>query len=205
MNAPTKTLSQQKREAIVNAATRAFLDDGVQATSMDRLAELAQVSKRTLYNHFQAKEDLVLHVLSGLWEGSKHNLDDFNPAEALEPQLLRLISKEVEFAADANLLGLSRVAVGLFLHRPEVLEQRLGKSLVPEDGVADWLRAAVKAKHLQPMNVDAAAAQLKRLIKGGCYWPQLLNLQPELTAAERKALAKETMEMFLARYKISKH
>ncbi len=44
-----KTRSELKHEAILDAAKRAFLAFGVQGTSMDKLAEMADVSKRTVW------------------------------------------------------------------------------------------------------------------------------------------------------------
>jgi len=40
----TRTRSDIKREAIIQAATQAFQEFGVNGTSMDKLAELANVS-----------------------------------------------------------------------------------------------------------------------------------------------------------------
>ncbi|EPF7654109.1 TetR/AcrR family transcriptional regulator, partial [Vibrio vulnificus] len=65
-----KTRSEEKREAILTAAKQAFLEFGVQNTSMDKLAALAGVSKRTVYNHFSSKEALVMELLSVLWKST---------------------------------------------------------------------------------------------------------------------------------------
>ena len=56
MTSATRTRSDVKRDAIIQAAKQAFQEFGVNGTSMDKLAELANVSKRTVYNHFSAKE-----------------------------------------------------------------------------------------------------------------------------------------------------
>jgi TetR/AcrR family transcriptional regulator of autoinduction and epiphytic fitness len=68
MSEVKKSRSQQKREDILNAALKTFKEQGVQATSMDQLAETANVSKRTVYNHFDSKETLVLSLLHEMWE-----------------------------------------------------------------------------------------------------------------------------------------
>ncbi len=68
-----KTLSDKKRYYIVKAASELFLNKGYGSVSMDEIAGRAKVSKRTVYNHFSAKEVLLLklpiihgHVLSRL-------------------------------------------------------------------------------------------------------------------------------------------
>ena len=50
--------SSRKRDAIVIAATRLFLERGYEGTSMDDVAEAAVVSKPTVYHHFADKKSL---------------------------------------------------------------------------------------------------------------------------------------------------
>ncbi|MGI9451939.1 MAG: TetR/AcrR family transcriptional regulator, partial [Geminicoccaceae bacterium] len=52
-----------KRIAIVEAATRLFLDSGYNVVSMDAIADAACVSKRTVYSHFNNKETLFGAVM----------------------------------------------------------------------------------------------------------------------------------------------
>jgi len=47
------------RERILKAAAKLFYEQGINATGVDRLAEVAEVSKRTLYQHFAGKDELV--------------------------------------------------------------------------------------------------------------------------------------------------
>lgn len=49
-----------KRDQILDAACRCFYERGITATGVDTIAAAAGVSKRTLYNHFASKDDLVL-------------------------------------------------------------------------------------------------------------------------------------------------
>lgn len=56
------------RERILAAATALFAAQGINATSMEQIASAAPVSKRTLYAHFPAKEDLVVAYLGHLSE-----------------------------------------------------------------------------------------------------------------------------------------
>ena len=49
-----------KRDQIIEAASRCFYERGITATGVDTIAAAAGVSKRTLYNHFECKDDLVL-------------------------------------------------------------------------------------------------------------------------------------------------
>lgn len=55
-----------KHRAILDEARRLFTHLGVEAANMDRLAEAAGVSKATIYNHFQSKEQLLQALLEDL-------------------------------------------------------------------------------------------------------------------------------------------
>jgi TetR/AcrR family transcriptional repressor of mexJK operon len=55
--------SEGKRAAILDAAEALFLAEGYERTSMDAIAARAQVSKRTVYDHFSEKETVYLRVL----------------------------------------------------------------------------------------------------------------------------------------------
>jgi TetR/AcrR family transcriptional repressor of mexJK operon len=60
---PKADLMLRKRTAIVDAARHSFLEGGYAQTSMDRIAEAAQVSVKTVYRHFQNKDDLFSAVM----------------------------------------------------------------------------------------------------------------------------------------------
>ena len=51
--------ARQTRARIVDAATYLFYDEGIRSVSMDSIAEKAGVTKRTLYYHFDSKDDLI--------------------------------------------------------------------------------------------------------------------------------------------------
>ncbi|MBP0456895.1 TetR/AcrR family transcriptional regulator [Streptomyces montanisoli] len=55
---------QRTREAISEAAIALFLEQGFNQVSVAQVAEAAEVSKRTLFAYFPAKEDLVTHRLA---------------------------------------------------------------------------------------------------------------------------------------------
>jgi AcrR family transcriptional regulator len=52
-----------KREQILQGAMKVFLQHGYAGASMDRVAEVARVSKNTIYNHFQDKEGLFTALI----------------------------------------------------------------------------------------------------------------------------------------------
>jgi AcrR family transcriptional regulator len=51
------------RERIIGASQQLFRDQGINRTGMDQLCAVAQVSKRTAYQHFAGKDELVAEYL----------------------------------------------------------------------------------------------------------------------------------------------
>src|ERR1700723_2381274 len=51
------------RERILSASQQLFRDQGINRTGMDQLCAAAQVSKRTAYQHFTGKDELVAEYL----------------------------------------------------------------------------------------------------------------------------------------------
>jgi AcrR family transcriptional regulator len=51
------------RERILSASQQLFRDQGINSTGMDQLCAVAEVSKRTLYQHFPGKDELIAEHL----------------------------------------------------------------------------------------------------------------------------------------------
>jgi len=55
--------SNEAHEKVLNAALGLFAERGIEATSMDSIAQASGVSKATIYNHWADKEALLLEVM----------------------------------------------------------------------------------------------------------------------------------------------
>src|SRR5579862_8044963 len=51
------------RERIVSASQQLFRDQGINCTGVDQICAVAEVSKRTLYQHFASKDELIAECL----------------------------------------------------------------------------------------------------------------------------------------------
>jgi AcrR family transcriptional regulator len=72
MARPRSALAHKK---VLNAAVELFSTRGIDATSMDAIAEASGVSKATIYKHWPDKDSLCLEVM-----GYLHGLDEERPA-----------------------------------------------------------------------------------------------------------------------------
>jgi AcrR family transcriptional regulator len=54
---------EQRREEIISAAEQVFAERGISNSTMDEIAERAELGKSTLYLYYKTKEDLVMAVI----------------------------------------------------------------------------------------------------------------------------------------------
>ena len=74
------------RERILRASEQLFRDQGINRTGVEQLCTVAEVSKRTLYQHFAGKDELVAEYLRRFDPGlmsSVFDCPDLTPRERL--------------------------------------------------------------------------------------------------------------------------
>ena len=198
--APSR-LTDRKRAAIVDAAVAEFRLYGFAATSMDKIAASAGVSKRTVYNHFPSKEALFAQILEQMWERSIEGLAlAYRKDRPLRDQLLELVTQKLELLRDENYSELARVAIAAGLHAPELARELVTRMGNREEGLTTWIRAAAADGRLKTDDPLFAAMQMHALVKGFGFWPQIALGQPPLTLAQQKKAAESAVDMFLAYY-----
>jgi TetR/AcrR family transcriptional regulator, mexJK operon transcriptional repressor len=111
MTSSVEDRSFGKRRAIVEAATSLFLGRGYDGTSMDDVAGFANVSKPTVYNHFDDKEQLFAEVV----QATADRIDG----------LVRLVGDTLSRADDVEkaLTELARQFIGAIM-QPQTLRLR---------------------------------------------------------------------------------
>jgi AcrR family transcriptional regulator len=81
--------SEQARNAILDAAAELLLAHGLEAVSMDAVAQRADVSKATIYRWWPTKETLALEALYHEWEPARRSPRDTGSLRADLLSLLR--------------------------------------------------------------------------------------------------------------------
>ncbi|MFI6106623.1 TetR/AcrR family transcriptional regulator [Streptomyces sp. NPDC051310] len=107
--------SARKHQAIMDAATKVFLDKGYSGTSMDDIAKLAAVSKQTVYKHFADKERLFADIVLATTDRIDAMVDLVAdvPADAasLEENLTRLARQFLTALTRPEVLQLRRLII----------------------------------------------------------------------------------------------
>ena len=198
MQTPTR-LTDRKRLAILDAAAEQFRTLGFEAASMDRIAALAGVSKRTVYNHFPSKDDLFAEMLVQLFTRSAAELDlPYRSDAGLRAQLTQLMMIKVRGLADPAFLDLARVAIGEAMRAPERVRPIIARLNAREEGVTAWIRAAQRDGRLKEGDPQFAATLLQGQIKSLAFWPQVGMGAPPLAPEMQAPLVDAVVSMFLA-------
>ncbi|MEM7117123.1 MAG: TetR/AcrR family transcriptional regulator [Chloroflexota bacterium] len=204
MTIDQKTIQRRKsrkKTAVIKAATEEFLTYGFYGTSMDRIAEAANVSKRTVYDHFPSKEDLFQaiadKILQRIGEMPSHPYAREKP---LDEQLLEIGNTFATTITDKGFIKLSRVVIGRFIqtsdsaHRTARAHTRLRQDMLA------FFKAGKRDGRLNIANPEQAATKFAGLIKETAFWPAVTVGQAPISSRQRKAVVKSAVDMFLAHY-----
>src|SRR4051794_12051078 len=118
--------AERTREAIVTAAFELFADKGFAATTVDEIAERADVAPRTFFRYFPAKEAV-------LFEGSGDQVDD---------AVARLRARPEEESPYESLLAVLR-SIASELNRGDKREMMLAKFAAENERLFEHHRAVV--------------------------------------------------------------
>ncbi|AJR05741.1 TetR/AcrR family transcriptional regulator [Photobacterium gaetbulicola] len=170
--------SEQKRLAIITAAKQEFIANGFLAANMNNICTAAEVSKRTLYRHFESKELLFEAVLTEIREKSvveEHYQFDEN--KSLDEQLRLITQHELKNIYQVYGIELSRTILMEFFRQPE-LAKSITQRLYHTHAVSQWFEQALAAKKLFAQDVQTITSIYISLLQGQLFWPQVLDLMP---------------------------
>lgn len=189
----------QKKEEIIAGAIKAFEQEGYERASMDLVAELAGASKRTVYNYFESKKDLLWAVVAKLMTGQAElNQIHYSKEASLESQLERFIDAQMYFVIDPSRLAIVRLLTAIFCQSEELRDEARGGDHCKLDHLTNWLKAAKKDKRLKMKDPALAAEVFRGMVEGTINFPSLFN--PQKSAKELKSVKDEIISLFLSRY-----
>ena len=198
MSDRVKKLSQDKRANILNSAIHVFSEKGFDGASMDKIAEKANVSKITIYKHFQNKESLFLAIVSEFLQENK-NIKPiaYSKNRSLESQLTEFINAELFRVTDTKQRGLSRLLTSVYLYKADLVKDTIHQHPFFEDFMV-WLNAAKCDGKLKYSTEFLAAQMFYGLIHGCLTWNALLTDGDSLMQTD--LIIDEIIATFLARY-----
>ncbi len=192
--------TQLKRQSIIDAAIVAFQTYGYDNTSMDRIAEQAGASKRTVYNHFPSKDVLFEAVVDRfLSESTALKQIPYDPHRTLEVQLSAFVDAKLSVLQHPAWVGLLRVGISALFRDPALARRAAEQAEVGARYLALWLRDATDDGRLDVADPELAAQLFWGMVSGALFWPQALEgTMPAHTVA---SLRQELVATFLARHR----
>jgi TetR/AcrR family transcriptional regulator of autoinduction and epiphytic fitness len=187
-----------KRQVILDGAVKVFTEQGFAAASMDTIAEVAGVSKRTVYNHFRSKEALFQTIVGDfLAEQADYRPIEYAKEKPLADQLREFAQAELFLINDVNRRGLSKLLTATFL-----MDIEFGKAVhgqyEPHKAFLDWLHSARTDGKIRFQSAELAAEIFYGLVEGCLTWNALMTDGESLKYVE--PLLDELIAVFLSRY-----
>ncbi len=193
--------SEEKRDAILEAASELFLAQGLQGTSMDAVALKAGVSKQTVYSHFANKEELFRTVIVSKVE-SYGFMEAALPAHlSLQQALAAIGDRFLSLILDHEVAAMFRVVIGESGSYRKVAE--LFYASGPDTAitaVAKLLSRHMAKGRLKQDDPRYAASLFLNMLRGHYHLQILMNIQPDLDEATREHHIRKVVGQFLMLY-----
>ena len=192
--------TDDRRNAILEAATEVFREVGYERASMAMIADRVGGSKTTLYGYFPSKEELFWNAMIGAMEGS-----GLKALELLDPSETDVDAVLERFGEAYLRLFASRR--GIAITRTAVAEGEANKTLVtllyqrgPKrvlDAIAGYLTQLKNKELIRDIDPRVGAIQFKALLDGSVVEPLLFGAKPELKSLDAVRAA---VDVFLGAY-----
>lgn len=183
----------------MDGAIDVFISLGYELANMDKIAETAGVSKRTVYNHFGSKENLFQAIVNDFL-AQRQNLKTivYNSEIPLAVQLKAFADAEIFLIDSLRRLGLSRFLTGVFLKDLNFARVTVSKYPPVYDMLLDWLEAAERDNKIKADNKVLTARVFYSMIEGAITYPALFS--DGINKERIRPLLDEIIATFLSRY-----
>jgi TetR/AcrR family transcriptional regulator, mexJK operon transcriptional repressor len=188
-----------KREAIITGATEMFLREGYGASSMEAIAQLAGVSKQTIYAHFDSKDALFEAII-------RQKCDDILVPTVMDGEQLGSAADVLSSIAEGFLnrvlshenIRLFRIIVGESVRFPELAAAfyRSGPRFAA-DQLSVFLEHAAAQGELRIDEPQKAAELFFGMLRGDIYMRRLLDIDSAFDGDEAARFVQLTVKTFL--------
>ncbi|WP_426398760.1 TetR/AcrR family transcriptional regulator [Ralstonia sp. R-29] len=193
--------TEEKRQAIIDAAFRVFVEVGFDQASMSDIAARSGASKATLYNYFSSKEEMFAEIMSGT---AANEIRDAFAQLKLSAPMVETLTAFGEHYLNAilrpSVLAIRRLAIG------EGERSDLGRTFYergPKIGwgmLTEFLGIAMEAGKLKRGNPEIAAAHLHALYEAECVELCLFGVPVEISPARISEIIERAVAVFMAAY-----
>lgn len=195
---PTREEAELLSEKIVDVAAQLMLEHGYSGTSIESIANLAGVAKRTLYRRFPDKRDLFTAVIERRRDQFLSPVEKISAAGGAIEDRLKLIGRHMlDWGMKSDAMSLKRLLAAEAERFPELLTTSYAHSRNRTiEILAGILRREVEQGTLELDDPEFAAKQFLQMIMGPT---ELLALQyhGECSGSGRDDYIDKTVRLFL--------
>lgn len=191
--------TEKKRKDIIEAAVEEFRQYGFEGARTTRIAKSAEVSSRTLYNHFPTKDALFNEIVEIIIaETGAISSEPFDPSRPVREQLVKGLEDYIAAITDERYLGLNRMAMTEYLRDQELARRVFARAEMSNNPVRSIIADAVKTGQLKEVDPNYATELLTAGAKAFFFWPKFLIGAD--AADSSSAIIEDCVDMFLMKY-----
>ena len=143
-NSSVTSYRQQLREKILKISMEEFKSKGIRAVKMDDIAALLGISKRTLYEIYSNKEELLLECVKfqeGQYDAYMASFEK-DPSNNVIDIIIEFYNKQIQWLSDVNPLYFSDIqkysqVVSYFERRDRDIERKQDKMIFYQRGIRE--------------------------------------------------------------------
>lgn len=191
--------TEKKRKNIIEAAVEEFRQHGFEGARTTRIAKSAEVSSRTLYNHFPTKDALFEEIVEIIIaETGAITSAPFDPEKPVRDQLIQSLEDYITAITDERYLGLNRMAMTEYLRDLDLARRVFARAEMSNNPVRSIITGAVQAGQLKEVDPNYATELLTAGAKAFFFWPKFLIGADN--ADRSSAIIEDCVDMFLMKY-----
>ncbi len=200
--ASRRSKDEMKHEAILKAATKLFLKNGYTNTSMDAIADLARVTKQTVYSHYQNKDTLFTKMVASLCEKQAPSVAQLEASTKPIEELLYEIGLVIlDMITSKDVLAATRLVIAEVYQHHHLAERYYEagtQNLILL--LSNFLEQQNKRGQLHIPDTLSAASYFIAILKGRYYLRMILAIKPIPPKEDKEAHVKETVQIFMRIY-----
>ena len=190
--------TEKKRKDIIDAAIDEFREQGFLGAKTTSIAKKANVSSRTLYNHFESKEALF-EAISQIMIERNWSMEPvaYDPDQDFVEQLKEALWRYVGVITDETAIGLNRMVISELIRDLDRSRQFFSETEAHDYPITRLISEAMEAGVIRKADPGFATSQLLALVKNFYFWPEFfLGESPT-----PKEVLDDCITMFLTHYK----
>lgn len=196
-----------RRDVILAAASRVFIEHGFEGSSMAQVAEAAGVARRTLYNQFpEGKESLFGAVTERMWSAFPV-MDIATDETALANPtvgLTRIGHGVAAFWAPPMAVAFLRMVIAEGPRFPDLTRRFFEVGKTPAvSAVRNYIAELGRRGLLDVPNAKLASTQFLGMIDEAVLWVRIMGDPTELTKSQTNEVVDQAVAVFLGYYGIA--